>query len=187
MPAWAIQKFKLDEALGKELGRERLAKRTLARRYGGKLLRIITSVEVAPGQLITLGDPTAKTLERLGRGGSAGVPVYQRSLVKRYNGAAPGLDLLGDHKVLAIFLTIDKAPPLVVQASGQGAKKQELRVGMSVRALGEILKGQPVEKRFFDDPASAYVFFPDLGLGYRVDGERVSELVVTQVPRRRDF
>ena len=44
--------------------------------------------------------------------------------------------------MLAIFVTDPKAPPVTVQATGLGARPRELRVGMTKKEVGDILKGQ---------------------------------------------
>jgi hypothetical protein len=150
-------------------------------------MRVIASVEVAGGTLITLSDRTTKTLKLLGQTKSAGVPMYRSSAVKRYVEVAPGVDVMADHLVLAIYLTSAKAPPVYVQASGQGAKKQPLKVGMSLREVMDIVKDQPTERRHIDDPKVQYVFLPTLGVGIRFADDRVTEIVLAQVPRKRGF
>jgi tetratricopeptide (TPR) repeat protein len=181
---WALAYDRYDQ-LGKELGLERLSREKLTETSRGRLLRVVVSVEVAPGKRITLSDPTGKVLQLVGRDKSAGVPVYRRSKVKRYFEAAPGIDLLAGDKLLAVFLTSAKAPPVIVQARGQGTQKQALRIGMTRREFVVLLKDQPAEKRYIDNPAIEYIFLPDLGLGVRFAEDRVSEIVVAPVPRKQ--
>jgi predicted Zn-dependent protease len=188
---WWTLAYEKYEQLGKDLGLKCQSQATLAQRSAGKLMRMVTSVEVAPGKVIKLGDQHSKATALLDWHKSDGVPIYPTAAIKRFSGAGPGLDLLahdnrlaGDYKILAIFLTSDKAPPLHVQAQGRGAKKLKLRVGMSRADFLAILKDQILEETYVDNRAIRYVFFPRLGLGVRFAGERVSELVVAQVPRR---
>jgi tetratricopeptide (TPR) repeat protein len=170
--------------LGQELAQKCQSREALAKRSTAQLLRVLTSVEVAPNKVLTLSDATADVLKLLGREKSIGVPLFPDSKIKRYFVAAPGMDLVANDRLLAVFLTSAKAPPLYVQAHGTGAKKKELRVGMLVRDLEEILRGQTMEERPLDQMSVDYVYLPYLGLGYRASGDRVVELVVAQVPRK---
>jgi tetratricopeptide (TPR) repeat protein len=175
------------QRLGQELARNPLPRDELVKPFAANLLRVVASVEVAPGKLVTLSDLTPKALKALGREKSVGVPIFHRSKVKRYAEVRPGVDLLAGDQVLAVFLTSVKAPSVHVQATGAGARKQELRVGMPVREFMDILKGQPTEQRFIDQPDLAYLFMPNLGLGARLGRERVEEIVLAQLPRKQDF
>jgi tetratricopeptide (TPR) repeat protein len=173
--------------LGKELKRPPLSRETLARSFGGRLMRVVGSVEAVPGKFITLGDRTAKAFNLLGREPYAGVPIYRNARIKRYVDAAPGIDLLAGDRVLAVFITSERAPPVWVQARGIGSKKHALRVGMTIDKLLAILNDQPAEERSIDNPESKYIFLPDLGLGVQVTGDRVRQIAVVQVPRKGGF
>ncbi|MCI0682931.1 MAG: M48 family metalloprotease [Gemmataceae bacterium] len=172
------------EKLGTALARKPAPRADLAKRVGGNVLRLVTSVEVAPGKLITVSDSTPKTLTRLGRARSVGIPIFHRSKVKRYFEVSPGVDLLAGEQVLAVFLTSDQAPRVTLQATGVGARKRDLRVGMPVGEFLEIIKSQPTERRFVDDPTITYLFVSDLGLGARLGPDRVEEMVLAVVPRK---
>lgn len=183
---WALAREQY-EKLGMDLGRELLPAEKLSKRFGDNLWRVLTSIEASPGKLITLSDSTREVLKRLGRADRAGVPIFHRSKVKRYYAAAPGLDLLGGDKVLAIFLTSHQAPPVSVQGRGLGTMKHELRVGMPVKEFAAMVKDQPVENRYIDNPSVAYMFLPTMGLGIRTEDGRVSQIVLAQVPRKQGF
>jgi Zn-dependent protease with chaperone function len=171
--------------LGTALQKKVLPSETLAKRFGDQFFRLVTTVEPAPGKLVTLSDPTVKVLKLLARENSVGVPVYQRSTIKRYNGISPGMDILARDIVVAVFLNSPEAPPVVVQLEGIGTSKKELRVGMPLTKLKEILKGQPEQDAaVVVDPAVRYVFLPFLGLAYRAERDRVAELVVAPVARK---
>jgi hypothetical protein len=181
---WALAHERY-ERQAKEIEHARLAKEDLAKRSGKERMRVLTSVELAPGKLISLSDETTDVLKLLGRDKMVGVPLFEYANIKRYSEVSRGLDLLADkERVLAIFLTSDKSPPVEVQAQGTGAKKKELRVGMLVRDLEAAVAGQPAEQCYIDNAAVEYVYLPYLGLGYRVSGDRVMELVLAQVPRK---
>lgn len=173
--------------LGKELGFEPLPKEKLAARFGGKLVRMVGSLEIDAGKRIVLGDATAGAFKLLGREPRAGIPIYQRSRVNRYRDVAPGIDLLADHQVLAIFLTSEKAPPVYVQGQDRGSKKEKLYVGMTTREFLAVVKDQPADPVFLDRSAVEYIFMPELGVGIRLDGERISEIVLAQPPRKTRF
>ena len=81
--------------------------------------------------------------------------------------------------MLAIFLTSEQAPPVVVQAAGVAAKGRELRVGMSEEDAKELLKDQHAElsPRPIDDPEVEYVSYPALGLAIRSARQRVQQIV----------
>ncbi|HYV39361.1 MAG TPA: tetratricopeptide repeat protein, partial [Gemmataceae bacterium] len=181
---WKLAGEQYDQ-LGRALGKKVAPSQELSKRFGNKFLRLVTSVELAPGKLVTLSDSTAKVLTLLGRENMAGIPVYHRSTIKRYNGVHPGMDVLGRDTILAVFLTSSDAPPVHVQPQGIGGAKVELRVGMAVDEFREALKNQPEQEGFMVvDPDLRYVFLPYLGLAYRVQRDRVAEIVLAQVARK---
>jgi Zn-dependent protease with chaperone function len=182
---WALA-FERYQKLSGDLQKKADSRETLSARLGGRFLRTLTTVEPAPGKLVTLSDPTSKVLKILDKEKATGIPIFNRSKVKRYNEVSPGLDVLAADTVLALFLTSPKAPPVILQTQGVAGKKMEIRVGMPVRDLKEYLKDQPEEQAAkIVDPAVSYNFYPYLGLAYRVQGDRVEELVVAQIPRKR--
>jgi hypothetical protein len=173
--------------LGEQLKRKTASRQELTQVLRNRYLRKVVAVEVTPARLITLSESTSKALKLLGREQSIGVPIYNRATVKRYVEAAPGVDLVADDKVLAVFLTSAKAPPLVVQAEGVAGKKAELRVGMTMSEVAKVLEGQPFGRGTIDNPDVEYLFLPNLGVAIRPQGDRVMEIAVTQVARRTGF
>ena len=97
-----------------------------------------------------------------------------------------GIDLLAKDKVLAIFLTSKKAPPVILQQMGVAADAKELKVGMSESLAKDLLKDQRTERslQHLADTKAAYHFYPLLGLGVRYDDGRIAEIAIAQVPRR---
>lgn len=170
------------EKLAGVLGRPPMSREALAKRSGANLWRVVTSVAVAPGKVVTLGEATGEVRKKLGQD-QVGVPIFHRSKLKRFNAVA-GVDLLADHRILGIFLTSEQAPAIAVRAKGVGSREHELRVGMPVQQFLSIVKDQPVENRNLDQPSVRFVFLPTMGLGARVQDGRISQLVVAQVPRK---
>lgn len=171
------------EKLAGDLGRSPVSRDVLSKRSGERLWRILTAAEVAPGKVVTLGESTGEVRRKLGQD-QAGVPIFHRSKVKRFS-AATGVDLLADHRILAIFLTGDQAPPVAIQAKGVGSKKHELRVGMTTQEFLNIVRDQPVETRYLDQPSVRFYFLPTMGLGVRVHDGRITQFVIAQVPRKQ--
>lgn len=182
--AWWKLAYERYEKLAGKLGRQPLSCDMLRKRLGANLWRVVSSLDIG-GKVVTLGESAGDVRKKLGRD-EVGVPIFHRSKVKRFNAAA-GVDLLADHRILAIFLTSEQAPPLVVQARGVGSKKYELRVGMTAREFLDIVHDQPVETGYLDRPSVRFVFLPTMGIGVRVDDGRIGQLVLAQVPRKQTF
>lgn len=182
--SWWPLAFEKYEAVCRELGQTPLDRKQLATRKAEQRFRLVTTLDVAPGKSVTLSDSLNDTLKTLGREKTVGLPVVAYSKINRYNSVVPGVSFLGDSKILAIFLTTPEAPPIYVQGKGTGAEKVALRVGMPLNALIAALQDPPVERRPIGDRTSSYLFMPHLGLGVRIENDRVAELVLAQVPRK---
>jgi tetratricopeptide (TPR) repeat protein len=154
---------------------------------GDSLGALRTVVSVAVGKdAVTLSEPLAAAVARLGgEGAGVATPVYRGASIVRWRFAAHGIDLLGKDRVLAIFLTDIKAPPVAVRAAGPAAKRRQLRVGMTSAEAKELLKDQRADfaPRPIDDPEVEYVCYPELGLALRYRFNRVMEIAIAQVPR----
>ena len=61
--------------LGKTLEKKVIPSDLLAKRFADEFYRVVTTLEVAQGKLVTLSDPTAKVLKQLGQEKNAGVPA----------------------------------------------------------------------------------------------------------------
>jgi hypothetical protein len=92
--------------------------------------------------------------------------------------------LLAADRVLAICLKGSAAPALPLQKMGTGGNAPELRLGTEKGKMEGILRDEPFEVLQIDRPWVGYRFYPGLGLGVRLKGDRVEELVIAQVPRR---
>ena len=185
--AWWTLAFNQYQKLGEELGQKPQTREQLVKYNRSKTPRVQASVEVSEGNHIVLSEGMDKALATLGRDSMEGIPIAPTlKKIKRYCDAAPGVDLLADHKVLAIFLTSDKAPSLFVQDAGVGSAKKKVSVGMPKAEFSAAMKDYFSEQRYIDNPTIEYQFFPDIGLGVRFAGDNVRELVLARIPRRGD-
>lgn len=171
--------------LCKELDKAPRSQKELAQRKGAGILRPLTSVAIA-GKAITLSESTQEAVDILGEKNGVAVPLYSGSKIVRWRFIPQGIDILGKDKVLAIFLTNSNAPPLLIQASGVGAKAKELRIGMNESDVSDILQNQQADPlpRFLADTESSFRYYPSLGLAARFERGRLKELALAQLPRR---
>jgi hypothetical protein len=98
-----------------------------------------------------------------------------------------GAELLTADRVLAVFLTSPSAPPLPLKRSGIGAGEVTLRVGMPKADLDKALTGKEAADISIDRPGEIYRYYPEIGVGARLIGDKVRELVLTQLPRRMEL
>jgi len=171
--------------LGKELDLKIQTRVNFYRKVKPQDLRVITSVSVGK-DVITLSEPAKNVIDRLGKDAGEAMPLFPDSKIVRWRFLDRGVDLLAKDKVLAIFLTSKKAPPVNLQQLGVAGDVRQLKVGMSEAIAKDILKDQRTEGnlRYIADTKTAYHFYPQLGLGVRYDNARVAEIAIAQVPRR---
>jgi hypothetical protein len=144
--------------------------------------RPLTSVKLASGPTIRLGEPVREAADRLGKGATA--PVDGGQGLARWRYPEHGIDLLAADRVLAICLKGPKAPAVAVQKMGTGAETHDLRPEMTRADLDKTLAGEPYDVRQLDRPGVGYRFYPGLGLAARLANGRVDELVLAQIPRK---
>ena len=144
----------------------------------------MTSVTVGK-EAISLAEPADLVVNRLGKDEGEAFPLYPDSKIVRWRFPERGIDLLAKDKILVIFLTSAKAPPVMLQQRGVGSDKSELKVGMSEEAAKYLLKGEHTDhmQRFIADTSVGYHFYPELGIAIRYDQKRVAEIAVAQLPR----
>jgi tetratricopeptide (TPR) repeat protein len=141
-------------------------------------LRPIPSVEVQPGQLVTLSDRTDDVKSRIKPLTVA--PVVQRTIEMLHHQPS-GSDILAGRGVVAIFLHGPTAPTLRVQGFGTGAEMKVLSIGMMQGEVERIL-GPNSGFVPFVDPVVKYHFYPEVGVGVRYNNQhRVIELLIAQV------
>jgi tetratricopeptide (TPR) repeat protein len=153
----------------------------LARR-GQPDFRPVTSVKLASGPTIRLGEPVREAVDKLGKGAAA--PVDGGQGLARWRYPEHGIDLLAADRVLAICLKGPKAPAVAIQKMGAGAETHDLRPNVARADLDKTLAGEPYDVRQLERPGVDYRFYLGLGLAARLANGRVDELVIAQIPRQ---
>lgn len=172
--------------LAKELSLPEKTAKEVTKYQAPAMLRLQTSVTVGK-ETVTLAEPLKDAVARLADKSAVAVPLFEGAKIVRWRFADQGVDLIGKDKILALFLTNDKAPPLVLRSVGVATKPVELRVGMAEKDALALLKDQRAdhELRPIADRTTRYRFYPELGLAVRMDSGRLAEIVIAQVPRLR--
>jgi tetratricopeptide (TPR) repeat protein len=173
--------------VAKEVKHTAIAQESLKKASIPSLARLVVSVNVG-GKVFSLSEPAKDAVDRLGKDAVA-QPLFPDSKINRWRSADSGIDVLAKDKVLAIFLTSAKAPPVALRAMGVGGKAHDLRVGKTEKDARELLKDQQAEKgtRSIADAKTPFHFYPAIGLGIRFADNKVEELAIAQVPRRPLF
>ena len=143
--------------------------------------RLVTSVTLASGATLTLSEPITEAAARLGEKS----PVFSRSKLSRIRYPGQGIEVLATDSILAIHLVGEKAPAIPLHERGLGAKTQQVRLNMPEKEFLEIVGAEPFDVRPLDDPKILYRFYPYLGLAVRIVNDKVIDLAVTQIPRKR--
>jgi Zn-dependent protease with chaperone function len=144
--------------------------------------RLVTGITLPSGETVTLNDELSSLNQTLGAGRRQ---VVVRNLnVHRRSYGDLGLELLCTNRIVAIRMRGAKAPPLVIRAAGQGGQSREVRIGMTTAELDGILGGDADDwdQRYGTSAQIVYRFYPRLGFGVRLSGDRVSEIIVAQIP-----
>ena len=144
--------------------------------------RLVTGVALPDGATLTLNDPMPALEQTLGQGRSQ--DVVKTAHIRRLQYPALGLDLLAANRLVAIRLRGPKAPPLVIRASGPGGASHEVRPGMTVAELDALLGGDANtwDERYGANTQIVYRFYPRLGFGVRIGGDKIIEIIVAQIP-----
>jgi hypothetical protein len=181
--AWWTLAHERYTQLAKECGITPRLRDELAKRKGPSFLRLVTSVSVG-STTVSLSEPLQDAVDRLGKNGVM-QPLFPNAKIVRWRFAEEGIDLLGKDRVVAIFLTSDKSPPVQIQAEGVATKARDLRVGMAEKEVMELLKNQHADfaPRPIDEPGITYVSYPELGLAIRFARQTAREIAIAQVPR----
>ena len=137
---WAIA-YTHYAKVGAQLDLKVLTRASFIRKAAPQDLRIITSVSVGK-DVITLSEPVKDAVERLGKDDGEAIPLFPDSKIIRWRFVDRGVDLLAKDKVLAVFLTSKKAPPVVLQQVGVAGDMRELKVGMSETVCKDLMKDQ---------------------------------------------
>jgi hypothetical protein len=144
--------------------------------------RLVTGVVLPDGATLTLNDPLAQLEAALGKGREQ--TIVKGRKVRRLQYPKLGLDLLAADQLVAIRLRGPQAPPVVIRASGAGEVTHEIRPGMTVAQLDEILGGDAAnwDERYGATPQIVYRFYSRLGFGVRLAGDKIVEIIVAQIP-----
>jgi tetratricopeptide (TPR) repeat protein len=143
-------------------------------------LRPVTSVQLAPGGAVTLGEPMRDVRTRLGAGEE--FPLVSGLVRVKY--PARGIDLIGGDQILAVVAYGPAAPPVRIRATGTGSRSNDIRVGMRRQDLDRLLGNSEAELATITEPGVAYEFYSEVGLAVRFrTGGIIDELVIAQLPR----
>jgi len=145
--------------------------------------RLVVSVPLASGDTIDLGNSLEEELAQLGKAEELPIAPRRGKLMRyRYNDL--GLEVLGLDEVIAVRLRGPNAPELPLRGVGLTGGKATIKIGMSKDDLEKLLVGQDYDFRELDSPETSYRFYRNLGLAVRIEGGKVVELVVAQIPQR---
>ncbi|PYP86791.1 MAG: hypothetical protein DMG65_18020 [Candidatus Angelobacter sp. Gp1-AA117] len=145
--------------------------------------RPVASLELGKNR-IALGESLAEAKQALGTASSSSAAVRGTNLMQ-FDYASQGIKVLGTEEVLAIRLAGEKAPAINIREMGLGAKSLQLRVGMPVSELEQLLGDADYDFRQLLDPNQNYRFYSDLGIAVLTQDGKVIELAISQVPKRQ--
>jgi adhesin HecA-like repeat protein len=145
--------------------------------------RPVATLDLSRGQ-IALGQSLAEANGQLGAPSSS-TPVVRGTNVVSLDYPNQGIKVIGTDEVLAIILCGDKASALKVREMGLGTKSIELKVGMASADLDRLLGDSDYDFRQLVDPELNYRFYSDLGIAVLSQGGKITELVISQVPKRK--
>jgi hypothetical protein len=169
------------QSLCKDLGRPAKPRETLIGEDRQSEYRLTTAVHFGK-ELINLGEAVTDVTARIGEGEP--LPIARGTDLARRKYPPLGAELLTSDRVLAIFLAGSSAPPLKLRRPHLGGGEVTLRVGMPAAELDKAFEGQESMDVAVDRTYQEYRYYPDTGVGARMLGHKVEELVVTQMPRR---
>lgn len=145
--------------------------------------RPVAALDLSKGQ-IALGQTLAEVRGQLGAEAST-APVVRGTNVVRLDYPNQGIKVIGTDEVLAIVLCSDRASAVSIREMGLGTKFIQLKVGMTSAELDRLLGDSDYDFRQLVDPDLNYRFYSDLGIAVLTQGGKVSELVISQIPKKR--
>ena len=171
----------LCKAIKREPNTEASFKRGLASE-----LRAPAGLILEGGLKVTLGEPIADVLKRLGP--AKETPVAGPAL-KRYSFEKYGIDILGGDQVIAIILPSKSLQSFALQTSGiGGAKVIELKIGTSQTEMAKnglgYENGACISRELLA-PDIYYHYYRHLGVALRYDEHpsgKISELMLVRIP-----
>jgi tetratricopeptide (TPR) repeat protein len=145
--------------------------------------RPVAALDLSKGQ-IALGETLAEVRGQLGAEAST-APVVRGTNVVKLDYPNQGIKVIGADEVLAIVLCSDRASAVSIREMGLGTKFIQLKVGMTSAELDRLLGDSDYDFRQLVDPDLNYRFYSDLGIAVLSQGGKVSELVISQIPKKR--
>jgi hypothetical protein len=145
--------------------------------------RPVATLDLSSGR-IALGQSLTEAEGQLGAA-SSNTPVVRGTNVVRLDYPNQGIKVIGTDEVLAIILCGDKASAVRIREMGLGTKFIELKVGMTSADLDRLLGNSDYDFRQLVDPDLNYRFYSDLGIAVLSQGGKITELVISQVPKRK--
>jgi tetratricopeptide (TPR) repeat protein len=145
--------------------------------------RPVAALDLSKGQ-IALGQTLAQVRGQLGAEAST-APVVRGTNVVRLDYPNQGIKVIGTDEVLAIVLCSDRASAVSIREMGLGTKFIQLKVGMTSAELDRLLGDSDYDFRQLVDPDLNYRFYSDLGIAVLTQDGKVSELVISQIPKKR--
>jgi len=145
--------------------------------------RPVAALDLRKGQ-IALGQSLAEARVQLGAASSSSSVVRGTNVV-RLDYPNQGIKVIGTDEVLAIILFGDNASAIRIREMGLGTKSIELKVGMTTADLDRLLGDSDYDFRQLVDPDLNYRFYSDLGIAVLSQGGKITELVISQVPKRK--
>ena len=145
--------------------------------------RPVAALDLRKGQ-IALGQTLAEVRGQLGAEASTapGGAGNQRREARFPN---QGIKVIGTDEVLALAPCSDRASAVSIREMGLGTKFIQLKVGMTSAELDRLLGDSDYDFRQLVDPDLNYRFYADLGIAVFSQGGKVSELVISQIPKKR--
>jgi hypothetical protein len=148
--------------------------------------RLVSGVSLPGGEQIVLRASTSETLPSLDAALGAGSSrdIVKKSNIRRVTYAKAGIELLCANEIVAIRLRGPKAPPVTLRETGPGGQASEIRTGMTVAELDAALGGEATtwDSRYGTNTQIVYRYYDNLGIGVRVAGDKISEIIVAQIP-----
>jgi hypothetical protein len=141
-------------------------------------LRPAAGVRLASGQEVAAGDESAGVTKKLGT--ARPTVVVRGTNLARWRFDKHPLELLVTDRVLAVCLVSPEAPPLTLGGKGPAGKP---RVGMTRTELDRLL-GHEYRTCELPEAGLLYRFYPEQGIAVRLVKDKVTELIVVQVPGR---
>jgi len=135
-------------------------------------------------QQLALGESLAEAEKQLGNPGPT-LPLIRGTNLVEVDYREQGVKLISTDEVLAIVVSGDHAPGIPIRGMGLGAKAVEIKSGMTTAELDQALSDADYDFRQLIDPDVNYRFYSELGVAVLVQGGKVVELVIGQVPKRK--